>query len=78
MAWTQEEEELYINGFNTIDDVINAIKDRIDAGDSVGANDDLDQLKDYLKARLPEDFYCGQINYLMRFKKATESGTKIM
>tara|TARA_Y100001970_G_scaffold293642_1_gene441897 strand:- start:1427 stop:1597 length:171 start_codon:yes stop_codon:yes gene_type:complete len=56
MAWTQEEEELYINGFNTIDDIINAIKDRIDAGDSVGANDDLDQLKDYLKARLPEDF----------------------
>ena len=56
MALTQEEEELYINGFNTIEDIIKSIRDRIDAGDTQGAKDDLDELNDYLKVRLPEDF----------------------
>ena len=32
MALTQEEKELYINGFNTIEDIIKSIRDRIDAG----------------------------------------------
>ena len=49
MAWTQEEEQLYIGGMNTSEDIINMIQDKIDDGDLKGAKDDLEQFKDYLK-----------------------------
>ena len=55
MAWTQEEEELYIGGFNTTEDIIECIKDNIDEGKLDTAKDYLNQLNDYLKPRLAED-----------------------
>ena len=54
MAWTQEEEELYIGGFNTTEDIIECIKDNIDEGNLDTAKDYLNQLNDYLKPRLAE------------------------
>ena len=57
MAWTQEEEELYIGGFNTTEDIIECIKDNIDEGNLDTAKDYLNQLNDYLKPRLAGQMY---------------------
>tara|TARA_B100000029_G_C16869076_1_gene702362 strand:- start:190 stop:327 length:138 start_codon:yes stop_codon:yes gene_type:complete len=40
---------LYINGMETINDVVNMIKDTIDSGDYESAKNYLDQLNDYLE-----------------------------
>ena len=45
------EYKLYINGMETEADVINMIKDTIDAGDYDGAKDYLDQYKEFIETR---------------------------
>ena len=64
MAWTQEEEELYIGGFNTTEDIIECIKDNIDEGNLDTAKDYLNQLNDYLKPRLAEDISKDKFFYI--------------
>ena len=46
-----EKYKLYINGMETEADVINMIKDTIDAGDYDSAKDYLDQYKEFIETR---------------------------